>query len=77
MKLPVISGAEMSKFLVNQGFKQIGQKGSHVIFLKEKEGKRYKPVVPLHNELAPGTLLSIIKQAGMTRKEFVGLYTKK
>ena len=76
MKLPIISGAEMAKFLANLGFKQIGQKGSHVIFLKEKDGKRYKPVIPLHNELAPGTLLSIIKQAGMTRKEFLELYKR-
>ena len=75
MKLPVISGAKMAKFLANHRFKQIDQKGSHVIFLKEKDGKRYKPVVPLHKELAPGTLLSIIKQAGMTRKEFLELYT--
>ena len=53
MKLPVISGAKMAKLLTSLGFKQIGQKGSHVIFLKEKDGKRYKPVVPLHKELAP------------------------
>lgn len=77
MKLPVISGKEMAKFLAGLGFMQIGQRGSHVIFLKEIAGRRCKPVVPLHSELAPGTLLSIIKQAGMTRKEFMELYYKR
>jgi predicted RNA binding protein YcfA (HicA-like mRNA interferase family) len=74
MKLPVLSGFEVIKLLARLGFTQLGQHGSHVILIKEVEGRRLKPVVPLHKELAPGTLLSIIKQAGLTRDEFLALY---
>jgi len=30
-------------------------------------------IVPLHGELALGTLQSILRQAGLTREEFAGL----
>jgi len=72
MKLPVISGREVIKILSKMGFRHLDHGGSHVILIKEVEGRKLKPVVPLHRELAPGTLLSIIKQAGMTRDEFLG-----
>ena len=77
MKLPVLSGLEVIKILSKAGFRQLDQHGSHVILIKEIEGRRLKPVVPLHKEVAPGTLLSIIKQAGLTRDEFLDLYSKK
>ena len=35
----------------------------------EKDGVKRKPVVPQHPELAKGTLLSILKQAGLTRED--------
>lgn len=76
MKLPRVSGLEVIKILAKIGFGQLDQHGSHVILIKEVEGKKLKPVVPLHKELAVGTLLSIIKQAGLTRDEFIQLYTK-
>ena len=70
MKLPVLSGREMVKILCNEfGFSFLDQAGSHVILFREREGIKRKPVVPQHPELARGTLLSILKQAGLTRKE--------
>lgn len=75
MKLPVISGKDMMKFLFKIGFEKLDQKGSHVILIKKAEGKKWKPVIPLHQELKKGTLLSIIKQAGLTRKQFLNLYS--
>ncbi len=30
-------------------------------------------IVPLHDELASGTLLSILRQAGLNREEFLDL----
>lgn len=70
MKLPVLSGKEMVKILCNRfGFAFLDQAGSHVILFGERDGTKRKPVVPQHPELAKGTLLSILKQAGLTRKD--------
>ena len=55
----------LSKF----GFTILDQQGSQVIMYGEREGVKRKPVVPLHSELAKGTLLSILKQAGLTRED--------
>jgi len=77
MKLPILSGFEVIKILGKLGFRQLGQHGSHVILIKEVNGRKLKPVIPLHRELAPGTLLSIIKQAGLTKDEFLESYYKK
>ncbi len=56
-KLPVLSGKELINALKNGGFQIVRQKGSHVSLQKET----YKTVVPLHDELAKGTLLGILK----------------
>ena len=74
MKMPVLSGMSIIKLLSRIGFRVLDQQGSHVILIKEAGRKRLKPVVPMHKEVAIGTMLSIIKQAGMTREEFVRLY---
>ena len=72
-KLPVLSGHEVIKALSKIGFISVRQKGSHVILVKEdKEGKR-AVVVPLHKEIDKGTLLEIIRQAGLKREEFIEL----
>ncbi|MBI2449541.1 type II toxin-antitoxin system HicA family toxin [Candidatus Pacearchaeota archaeon] len=72
-KLPRLSGREVIKILSKQDFKAIRQKGSHVFMLKEtSEGKKHT-VVPLHNEIDKGTLLEIIRQAGLTKEEFLKL----
>ena len=69
MKFPVLSGKEMVKILGKFGFKVLDQNGSHVIMFGEKDGVKRKSVVPQHPELAKGTLLSILKQAGLTRDD--------
>lgn len=55
-RLPVLSGRELIAFLERQGFESVRQKGSHVSLRKGD----FKTVVPLHSELAKGTLLSIL-----------------
>lgn len=65
-KLPVISGKDLVKILTKKGFEVVRQKGSHVSLQKEK----YRTVVPLHNELAKGTLLAILRQCGINRDKF-------
>ncbi len=72
-KLPVISGKEIVKALNRAGFNISRQKGSHLLMVKFLENKKLIVVVPMHREVDPGTLLSIIAQAGMTREEFLKL----
>ncbi len=47
------------------------QKGSHVVLLKP--GHIASLSVPLHPELAPGTLRALIRAAGLSVGEFSGL----
>lgn len=69
-RLPRVSGAEAIRALERLGFSQVRQRGSHVV-LKRVGVKRVAGcVVPLHAELATGTLRGILKQAGLTPDEF-------
>jgi len=49
------------------GFVQASQRGSHVK-LRHADGR--VAIVPLHKELARGTLSSILRQAGVSPEEF-------
>lgn len=71
-ELPVLSGAELIKLLTKAGFQMIRQKGSHVSLQKGT----YKTVVPLHDELAKGTLNGILKQCGLTKDDVIELLNK-
>jgi predicted RNA binding protein YcfA (HicA-like mRNA interferase family) len=64
-KLPVLSGKELIKILQKAGFAVVRQKGSHVSLSKGE----YRTVVPVHDELAKGTLLAILRQCGLTKDE--------
>jgi predicted RNA binding protein YcfA (HicA-like mRNA interferase family) len=70
-KLPVVSGAEAVRAFEGAGWRQDRQKGSHVILIKT--GQDATLSVPQHKELAPGTLRSLIRNAGMTVEEFIAL----
>ena len=76
MKLPILSAKEIIKALEKDGFRVIRQKGSHVSLYKKSEDKVYLVIVPDKKEVKRGTLLSILKQAGMSREKFFAL-TKK
>jgi predicted RNA binding protein YcfA (HicA-like mRNA interferase family) len=71
-ELPIISGKKAIKIFENLGFKIIRQRGSHVVLRKGNSGC----VIPVHKELAVGTLRSAIKQAGITAEEFINEYKK-
>lgn len=66
-KLPVISGEDLIKALLKKGFKTVRQKGSHITLTNGE----FNTVVPLHNELAKGTLLGILKQCGLSREDLL------
>ncbi|EKD84775.1 MAG: hypothetical protein ACD_38C00164G0006 [uncultured bacterium] len=50
-------------------FQIISQKGSHIKLFKRHGDKAFTVIVPNHKEIAIGTFNSILKQAGMTRKD--------
>jgi predicted RNA binding protein YcfA (HicA-like mRNA interferase family) len=60
------------KVLVKAGFRPVRQRGSHVI-LKRDDGR--VTVVPIHRgeEIGRGLLSKIIKDAGLTKEEFLKL----
>ena len=68
--LPVVSGDDVCRALARAGFFHRSPKGSHVK-MKHLDGRN--AVVPLHRELALGTLRSILKQAGLGDDEFRSL----
>ena len=70
-KLKRVSGRELIKVLENLGFRQIRQRGSHVVLRKEGMMGAIGCVVPLHREVAVGTLRSILRQAQVTPDEFM------
>jgi predicted RNA binding protein YcfA (HicA-like mRNA interferase family) len=45
------------------------QKGSHVSMEKVDAGGVWRTIIPMHREIARGTLHDILKQTGLTRDE--------
>jgi predicted RNA binding protein YcfA (HicA-like mRNA interferase family) len=73
VSLPLISGKKVIKALAKTGFTVEGRKGIHVK-LKKKVGDRVLIViVPDHTIVAKGTLMSIIRQANMSKEQLLKL----
>ena len=70
-RLPVVSGAEAVKAFEKAGWAVDRQRGSHVILVTE--GHPATLSVPMHKELAKGTLRSLLRAAGMTTDDFESL----
>ena len=70
-KLPVLNTEKLIRLLFQVGFVPKRKKGSHLILVKDER----RVVVPIHEgrDVPPGTLLSIIKQAGLSKKDFINL----
>lgn len=69
-KLRRLSGREVCAILAKHGFLQVRQKGSHAIMQNATENSTTTVPVPLHSEIRIGTLMSIIRQSGISREEF-------
>lgn len=68
MKLPRdLSGDEVCRVLKRLGFEFIRQTGSHRHYAKGG----LHPCLPMHREIKPKTLQSILKQANITVEELV------
>ncbi len=64
---PVVSGKEIVRALERLGFKQVRQRGSHVIMQRGSTGCS----VPLHRPVKRGTLGGIVRLAGITPEDFI------
>ena len=67
---PLVSGKEAARALQRLGFIFIRQKGSHAILRRDSGESPKGCVVPMHQEIQPGTLRGILKQAGVTVEDF-------
>lgn len=70
-KLPRISGAEAIRALEKLGFSRVRQRGSHVVLKRKTDAGVIGCVVPLHSELATGTLRGILNQARVDPEGFL------
>ncbi len=66
----MISGDEFARAIRKVGYELDHTEGSHMI-LRNSAGRRLS--VPRHRELGPGILSKLIRQAGLTREEFLEL----
>jgi len=65
-KLPVLSGEDMIRVLQSFGYQVVRQKGSHVRLRNDSAPERLPVTVPLHKELAKGTLKNILSDSGIS-----------
>lgn len=72
MKLPVVSGADAARVFSRIGYVFDDQHGSHMM-LRHAQPPHRRLSVPNHRTLAKGTLRALIREAGLTVDEFVGL----
>ncbi len=70
--LPPVSGSRAIRALERLGFTVRRQRGSHVIMRRGASGC----VVPDHREIKMGTLAGVLKQAGVSREEFLTALTE-
>ncbi len=66
-KFPVLTPKEVIRILEKFGFKFISQKGSHT---KYSDGAN-TVIIPNHDELAKGTLKSILNMANIPLDDFL------
>ena len=69
-KLPTLSGKEVCKILEKHGFKEVRRRGSHIAMQRSTPDSTITVPVPDHKEIRAGTLMSIIRQSGLSRSEF-------
>ncbi len=65
-KLKVLSGKEVCEILKRYGFEEVRRKGSHIVMQKKLGDTTITIPVPDKK----GTLMSIIRQAGIPKEKF-------
>ncbi len=72
-KPPIVSGAQAVKAMQRLGFQVDRQRGSHVVMKRTTPAGASGCVIPMHREVALGTLRAALKQAGVTVEEFTAV----
>ena len=72
-KLKPIDYKDLEKILVMEGFQFDRQKGSHRCFVKNGTST---VVVPMKKDIVKGTLMGILKTAGISKNRFTSLLGK-
>ena len=70
-RLRLCSGAEAVRKFERAGWTVARQRGSHVMMVKT--GFEYTLSIPQHNELGPGLLRKLVRQADLTVEAFNSL----
>lgn len=70
-RLPALPAREIVKALGKAGFKYQRQTGSHLILYSDARHQVLS--LPNHDPVKSGTLRALIRQAGMTREQFLEL----
>ena len=68
-KYPVLPPEKIIKAMRKLGFYKISQKGSHAKYINDETGKIF--IIPMHYEIAKGTLKSILEQADIELEQFL------
>ena len=71
-KYPLLSAREITQALRKIGFVKVSQRGSHRKLQNDSVPVR-TVIVPMHDEVARGTLRSILEQAGIDMETFLEL----
>lgn len=70
-KMPRVSGRETVRALERLGFYVDRQRGSHAVLKRAAAHGERGCVIPMHREIAAGTLRSALKLAGIELEEFL------
>jgi predicted RNA binding protein YcfA (HicA-like mRNA interferase family) len=70
-KLPVVSGDDLIRALAKFGYVAVRQKGSHVRLRHASDPQRIPVTIPLHDQVAFGTLRRILRDAAVTVEQLL------
>lgn len=69
-KYPILSPQKIIRIMIQKfNFEKISQKGSHVKYKNFYTQRIF--IIPMHKEIAAGTLKSILEQANIELEEFL------
>ena len=72
--VPILSPSDVIKLFQRLGWEVVCQKGSHIIMTRP--GHLATLSIPNHQEVARGTLRSLIAKAGLTVEQFLAASNK-
>ncbi len=72
-KLPVVSGERLIRALEKFGYEAVRQKGSHVRLRHSSDARRLPVTIPLHPEIAFGTLRRVLRDSGLSVEQLLSV----